>query len=176
MVHVPRAVPSERRPRARGRTSGARQAPTDEFRSRGRSHMATGVTPLANPQQEPAPRSQPVIVLGGCIDAADIPALCAHVERILGSATGFTLECRVETIAVDATTLDALARMVLTCRRLGRRLELRGASVRLEELVLFAGLIEVLPCLPAGGTGPPWRRIPVGRTAGSALQVERQAE
>ena len=119
---------------------------------------------MANPRHVPAPPSQPVMVLGGCIDPADIPALCARAERILASASGFTLQCRVEAVAVDATTLNALAHMALTCRRLGRRLELSGASGRLEELVLFAGLIEVLPCLPAGRTGR------------SGLQPNRQAE
>jgi ABC-type transporter Mla MlaB component len=119
---------------------------------------------LANPQRLPKPSGRPVMVLRGRIEPADIPGLCERARELLESAGRFTLPCDVDSVVADATTLDALARMALLCRRLGRRLELRGASGRLEELVVLAGLIEVLPCLPPEGD----RR--------SGLQVGRQAE
>ena len=40
----------------------------------------------------------------------------------------------------DAVTIDALARLQLTARRLGCRLRLRHASPELRELVAFMGL------------------------------------
>jgi hypothetical protein len=109
---------------------------------------------VANSQPLPVPPSQPVMVLAGRIEPAVIPSLCDRARELLESSGRFTLRCDVQSAIADRVTLDALARIALTCRRLGRRLELRGASARLEELVIFAGLIEVLPCLPEGLEGP----------------------
>ena len=43
-------------------------------------------------------------------------------------------------------TVDALARVQLTARRLGSSLWLRGASSELRELLALAGLCEAFPC------------------------------
>jgi hypothetical protein len=98
-----------------------------------------------------APR--PVMVLGGRLDPADIPAICERAAELLEGSGQFTLRCDVHRLLPDGVALDALARVALVCRRLGRRLELYRATPRLEELVVLAGLIEVLPCLP--DDGPP---------------------
>ena len=45
----------------------------------------------------------------------------------------------------DAATIDALARMQLTARRLGRRVLLRHACADLQDLAAFTGLGDVLP-------------------------------
>ena len=119
---------------------------------------------MTDMQPGAAPPSPPVLVLAGRIDAADIPVLCDQARQLLRATGRFTLRCDVRSLKPDAATLNALARLALTCRRLGRRLELHGASARLEELVLFAGLIEVLPCLP------------FDRAAGSGVQARRQTE
>jgi ABC-type transporter Mla MlaB component len=55
----------------------------------------------------------------------------------------------VSALAPDAVTIDALARLQLTARRVGQRLELHDASDQLRELIAFAGLSDVLrvePC------------------------------
>ena len=44
----------------------------------------------------------------------------------------------------DCATVDALARMQLTAKRLGSGLRLRGASDELHELLAMAGLCEVV--------------------------------
>jgi ABC-type transporter Mla MlaB component len=121
---------------------------------------------VANAQPLPVPPGQPVMVLGGRIDPADIPTLCGRARDLLASSGKWTLRCEVRSLQADAATLDALARIALLCRRLGRTLELQGASVELEELVVFAGLTEVLPCLP----GRQERQPPSG------LQPRRQPE
>ena len=41
--------------------------------------------------------------------------------------------------------IDALARIQLTARRLGRSIELRHARPEIRELVRLAGLADVLP-------------------------------
>ena len=50
----------------------------------------------------------------------------------------------------DALTIDALARLQLSSRRVGLELRLRHASNELQELLAFVGLDEVLR-LEAGG-------------------------
>jgi hypothetical protein len=51
---------------------------------------------------------------------------------------------------VDIGTVDALARLHLSARRLGWRLRLREASVELRELIELAGLSRVLGVEPVG--------------------------
>lgn len=46
----------------------------------------------------------------------------------------------------DVGTVDALARLQLAARRLGRSIRLRQASDELQELLSLAGLSDVLPC------------------------------
>ena len=50
----------------------------------------------------------------------------------------------------DALTIDALARLQLSSRRVGLEIRLRHASNELRELLAFVGLDEVLR-LEAGG-------------------------
>ena len=50
----------------------------------------------------------------------------------------------------DALTIDALARLQLSSRRVGLEVRLRHASNELQELLAFVGLDEVLR-LEAGG-------------------------
>jgi hypothetical protein len=57
---------------------------------------------------------------------------------------GDSLHCDVTGVAADVAAVDALARLALTLRRQGARLELCGASRELHALVKFMGLAEVL--------------------------------
>jgi hypothetical protein len=50
----------------------------------------------------------------------------------------------VSELAADAGTIDALARLQLRARRLGRRVELQGVSDELRDLIGFVGLADVL--------------------------------
>lgn len=51
-------------------------------------------------------------------------------------------------VRVDIGTVDVLARVALTARRLGCELELRGASPDLRALLDLAGLADVVRCVP----------------------------
>jgi anti-anti-sigma regulatory factor len=55
-----------------------------------------------------------------------------------------TIVCDVAWLAVDAATIDALARLQLVSRRLGHELQLCGASRELVELIELCGLSGVL--------------------------------
>jgi hypothetical protein len=55
-----------------------------------------------------------------------------------------TLACDVRALAPDALTIDALARLQLAARRVGREVVLHGASLELLELLELFGLTGVL--------------------------------
>ena len=55
-----------------------------------------------------------------------------------------TIVCDVSALDPDALTIDALARLQLSSRRVGLEVRLRHASNELQELLAFVGLDEVL--------------------------------
>ena len=59
-----------------------------------------------------------------------------------------TLPCQVGALDADAATIDLLARLHLSARRLGIDVRLLDASPELRELVAFAGLNGVLRLEP----------------------------
>jgi hypothetical protein len=52
--------------------------------------------------------------------------------------------CDAGTLAPDATSVDALARLQLSAKREGRALRVCGASSELQQLLAFCGLAAVL--------------------------------
>ena len=86
-----------------------------------------------------------LLALRGGITPAQVPALCARVQELLDGGDAQVILCDVARVKdPDCTTVDALARMQLTARRLGCQLRLRGASEELHELLALAGLCEVV--------------------------------
>jgi anti-anti-sigma regulatory factor len=71
-----------------------------------------------------------------------------------------TLPCLVGALDADAATLDLLARLQLSARRLGIEVRLLDASPELRELVAFAGLNGVLR--PEPGRKAEEREEPLG--------------
>lgn len=96
---------------------------------------------------EPVPRTPTVImIVRSPITAADVPQLCERVNSLLLHSGAGLLVCDVSLLTEpDAATLQALARMALTARRLGRRMRLRQPCGRLQDLLALAGLCDVLP-------------------------------
>jgi len=93
-----------------------------------------------------------VLVLRGPIANADVPTLCERVRALMDASAVAFVDCDVEAFAdPDAGTIDALARLQLTARRLGRRVRLLNACAELEELLIFMGLDDTLPCAAASG-------------------------
>jgi ABC-type transporter Mla MlaB component len=85
----------------------------------------------------------------GPIARADLPGLCDRVCALLADSPAELALCDVCEVEPDAVTVDALARLQLAARRNGCRVQLRGASPALCELVEFMGLSDVL-CTAAG--------------------------
>jgi ABC-type transporter Mla MlaB component len=80
----------------------------------------------------------------GPIARADMPGLCTRVCALLEGTAGAVVLCDVRSVAPDAVTVDALARLQLAAQRQGCRIRLQGASVELRDLVDFMGLANVL--------------------------------
>jgi STAS domain len=76
---------------------------------------------------------------------ADVRGLCERLRRHMGSSGDLAL-CDVGAIVEpDMETVDALARLQLTARRLGCRIRLRGACGELLDLLVLSGLEDVVP-------------------------------
>jgi ABC-type transporter Mla MlaB component len=81
----------------------------------------------------------------GPIARADLPGLCERVCALLEKNESPLSFCDVAGVAVDAVTVDALARLQLAAQRRGCRIRLVHASAELLALVRFMGLEDVLP-------------------------------
>ena len=95
------------------------------------------------------------MVLTGPITRADFPAIYTRARQVLEAKMCDPVVCEVGALAqTDAVAVDALTRLQLTARRVGRRVQLRHACVELQELLVFMGLDDVLPCGAASGVEP----------------------
>jgi ABC-type transporter Mla MlaB component len=88
--------------------------------------------------------AEPVFAVHGPIAHDDLPGLCDRVCRVFAESSAVELFCDVRSIAPDAVTVDALARLQLAARRNGRKVRLQNASQELLELVEFMALDDVL--------------------------------
>ena len=87
-----------------------------------------------------------LIAIDGPIDRADVPSLCDRFRVLLADARQRQVVCDVGALTSPAAAaVDALARLQLIARRLGRDVRFCGASSELMELLSLAGLLEVLP-------------------------------
>jgi ABC-type transporter Mla MlaB component len=102
--------------------------------------------PPAGDAEPSAPARAAVWRIGPAITRADIPGLCRQLAALLHRSGAAVVICQVGAITdPDAVTIEALARLQLVARRLGRRIWLSGASGRLRELLALTGLCDVLP-------------------------------
>jgi anti-anti-sigma regulatory factor len=93
--------------------------------------------------------------IGPCIDRADIPGLCDRARRQMEGIAAEGLICDVASIVdADAVTVDALARLQLTARRLGGQVRVEHASPALRELLALMGLSGVVLLSERSGPQP----------------------
>lgn len=93
-----------------------------------------------------------VLVITASLGPTGVTWLADRVRDRLGDEGDRTVLCDVGVVnEPDIATVDALARLALTVRRLGGHVELRRASQDLRDLLSLAGLDEVLPCVPESG-------------------------
>jgi ABC-type transporter Mla MlaB component len=93
-----------------------------------------------------ASHERPRLTLPAPLQRADAPALCDRASDLMHGRLDERLECDVTAVAApDMDSVEVLARLALTARRLGTDIRLRGASVELLELLALCGLpIELI--------------------------------
>ena len=102
---------------------------------------------------------------------ADVASVCREVCSRLEATDAERLVCDVGAIdEPDVMTIDALARIQLTARRLGRIGLVAGAGPALTRLLELAGLDDVLP---RADSGVEVRRKPEEREELLGVQEER---
>jgi ABC-type transporter Mla MlaB component len=103
------------------------------------------------------PGAHPVVlVIVPPIARSDIPRLCQQLQALVAGAVGAVLICDVGAVTdPDAVTVEALARLRLTARRLGRPFEIVGAGAALVDLVTLVGLHGLLLPPPPERAPPP---------------------
>jgi ABC-type transporter Mla MlaB component len=102
-------------------------------------------------------RSTIVLRITGPIDRADVPGLCAQLGGLVRGGAERVVVCDVDALVKpDAGTVDALARLQLTARRVGCQVRLRRTSAELQELLGFMGLQDVLLRLEVGRQAEQW--------------------
>jgi ABC-type transporter Mla MlaB component len=104
-----------------------------------------------------------------------IPAMCERARRLLEGCDAGPVVCDVGALAEpDAITVDALARLQLTARRVGCTVELRSACEELEDLLTLTGLLGVLTVGgPVGSAVEAWREPELRE---QAPRVEEEAD
>ena len=91
------------------------------------------------------PQGTVAFAIEGPITRSDLPGLCRRVCALLEQSRAGVVLCDVGSVAPDAVTVDALARLQLAAQRQGCQVRLRHASSDLLDLVAFMGLSDVLP-------------------------------
>jgi hypothetical protein len=92
-----------------------------------------------------AHRRPALLVFRSPIEPQDIPVFCRRARVLLERSEAELVVCDVGALVEpDAVAVEALARVWLTIRRLGRGVQLRRSCHELEELLAFMGLAEVL--------------------------------
>ena len=87
-----------------------------------------------------------MVGIRGGLTHSDVSALCARVGALLAVSGAAVVVCDVRALTdPDCGTVDALARLQLTARRLGRQVRLRSACRKLRELLVLVGLEDVVP-------------------------------
>ncbi|MZE75516.1 STAS domain-containing protein [Streptomyces sp. SID5475] len=131
--------------------------------------------PPGRPRPVPGgPPGTVVLTLPGTVARGEVPALCARMRSLLerGEGTGGVpghdgpspvVLCDAGAVTrPDLATVEALARLRLTARRLGCRLRLRNAGPELRALLHLLGLDAVLGARGAAAGAEPWGQAEEG--------------
>ena len=102
------------------------------------------------------PRRSVTLVIHGAVTPETIPGFCARVTALLTDPTVDVVTCDLSGVVdPDACALDALARMQLTARRMGRSIRLRHVEPAMRDLLVLAGLTDIVRAEPDAPAPPP---------------------
>jgi ABC-type transporter Mla MlaB component len=111
---------------------------------------------MTTPEGQPSPVR---LVIDGPIEHADIVGLCDRVRLLLERDRANVVVCDVGLLRdAGLGTVALLARLQLTARRSGGRVQVRNASSGLHEVLALVGVCDVV------GVCPPLRLEARGQT------------
>lgn len=114
---------------------------------------ATAVIPVSTLQPPDGPTSV-VLVLAPPVTRASIPRLCDQVSFLVLTCDVDVVTCDLRAVVEpDATAIEALAKMQLTAKRLGRTIRLRHPCSFLKALLTLTGLASTLPIVDEAQPG-----------------------
>jgi len=86
-----------------------------------------------------------IFMIRGRIGREEVGQICKRARPLLAALDPGLVICDVSRVVdPDAATIDALARLQLTARRLGHKVRIRHASHQLKDLLWFTGLQDVV--------------------------------
>ena len=90
-----------------------------------------------------------VVAIGGSIERGHVAALCDRIMAVLETGDASTLICDVGCLAKpNAAVVDLLARLMVTTRRLDRKMRVTNSPRHLKELLELCGLNDLLSSSP----------------------------
>ena len=102
---------------------------------------------MAHRSMSPQPKT--IVLVVDSLEPDDVPGLIDRAGPGIVRGDTTIILCDLARLAdADMATVDALARLALRARRMGCAVNLRDPSTELLELLVLAGLGEVLPCAP----------------------------
>jgi ABC-type transporter Mla MlaB component len=105
--------------------------------------------PVGDLYPPPGPRSV-VLKVDGPLSPGDVGSLCGRLRDVVEETGVDLVTCDVGGLShPGAGDVDAVARLQLTARHLGRSIRLRHVSSGLRELLDLFGLQDAVPCPPA---------------------------
>jgi ABC-type transporter Mla MlaB component len=135
--------------------------------------LADSEEPATSAGTRPHPEpSTIVLVMTGPITRADVPILCDRIRVLLEGSDADLVICDMGVLVKpDAATIEVLARLQLTARRLRRQVQVLDACGELRDLLALTGLSDVVP--PCGELTP--RAEEEGRTGGTSAAYPRRS-
>ncbi len=95
------------------------------------------------------------VVIDGPVNPDDAPSVCAELRALMSGSDVCLVSCRGTGLAdPDLATVDLLTRLRLAAGRVGQAMRVEDPSRRLRQLVVLAGLEELL--LPPGSGAQTW--------------------
>lgn len=91
------------------------------------------------------------VVIDRPLSQGAIARLCDRIRALLEGCDADELICDVSALVdPDAVMVDAIARLHLTARRLGRKVRFHNACGELRDLLALVGLSDVVNCEESG--------------------------
>ena len=102
---------------------------------------------LEPPAQDLRDPDNVVVCIRGRVARADAPRLCDRIQAVLRRGGADIVVCDISAVVdPDLETIEVLARLQLTARRLGRELRLRAVPCGFADLLQYLAFTDVMPC------------------------------